>query len=218
MRIGMYRAQDHEGGSPMVWSTDPRTGTMVLPEYADSMVWPAKYYVTQSGTLDPTVPQVGAPVRLADGLEARLIQAEAALSANNANWLTILDTLRSHCIGSAPCAPVPGLTSVNLPVNLTDPGTPDARLDLLMKERAMWLYMTGHREGDLRRLAHVYHRDASTLWPRGAYVNPAFPPLYTSPPYSNVLLTTYGNDMVFFPDAGEQVRNPLYGGCYDRNP
>jgi len=217
-RVGGYRAQNHEGGSPMVWSADPRTGTMIITAAADSMVWAAKYFVTSSGTLDPTLTQVGAPARLADGLEARLIQAEAALHAGNPSWLTILDTLRATCIGTAPCAPVPGLNTTNLPTTLTDPGTSDTRLDLVMKERAMWLYMTAHREGDLRRLAHVYHRDATTLWPTGTYLNPAFPPLYNNPPSSNVSLTTYGNNMVLLPDPSEQARNPLYGGCYDRNP
>jgi len=41
----------------------------------------------------------------------------------------------------------------------------------------MWLYLTAHRQGDLRRMAHVYHRDPLTLWPVGVYVNPGSPPL-----------------------------------------
>jgi len=213
---GDYRAQDHEGGSPLVWSTDPRTGIMILPDLAGPMLWPAKYYITPSGTLDPTLTGVGAPVRLADGLEARLIQAEAELAANNSSWLSILNTLRAICVGSAACAPVPGITTTNLPDTLTDPGSATARLDLVMQERAMWLYMTGHREGDLRRLAHVYHRDPTTLWPTGTVVAPAFPPLYYSDlPENN---TTYGSDMVLTPEPTEMERNSLYGGCYDREP
>jgi len=155
-------------------------------------------------------------VRLADGLEARLIQAEAALAAGGNSWLTILNTLRQDCLGAAACAPVPGLTSANLPATLTDPGTPDARLDLLMRERAMWLYMTGHREGDLRRLARIYHRDATTLWPHGVISAPAFPPLYSSSLTENG--TFYGSDMVLGPDPVEAQRNHLYGGCYDQDP
>jgi len=189
---------------------------MILPDLAGPMLWPAKYYITPSGTLDPTLTGVGAPVRLADGLEARLIQAEAELAANNSSWLSILNTLRAICVGSAACAPVPGITTTNLPDTLTDPGSATARLDLVMQERAMWLYMTGHREGDLRRLAHVYHRDPTTLWPTGTVVAPAFPPLYYSDlPENN---TTYGSDMVLTPEPTEMERNSLYGGCYDREP
>jgi hypothetical protein len=214
--VGLYRAQDNEGGSPLAWSTDPRTGIMVIPSYAGTMLWPAKYFVTSSGTLDPTAPQTGAPVRLADGLEARLIQAEAALARGDASWITILDTLRATCIGTAACAPVPNLTTANLPATLVDPGTPDARLDLLMRERAMWLYMTGHREGDLRRLVRIYHRDAETLWPHGVISAPAFSPLYSSSLPENG--TFYGSDVVLGPDPVEAQRNHLYGGCYDQDP
>jgi hypothetical protein len=103
-----------------------------------------------------------------------------------------------------------------LPSTLTDPGTPDTRLDLLMSERAMWLYMTGHREGDLRRLAHVYHRDPSTLWPHGTISAPAFTPLYSAALAENG--TSYGSDMVLGPDPSETKLNPLYGGCYDLDP
>jgi len=214
--VGRYRAQDHEGGNGLIWSTDPRPGIVTVPARAGAMLWPAKYFVTSSGTLDPTVAQVGAPVRLADGLEARLIQAEAALAAHDASWLTILNTLRETCVGTAACAPVPGITTSNLPDTLTDPGTDAARLDLVMKERAMWLYLTGHREADLRRLAHVYHRDPSTLWPTGIISSPAFAPLYRAALPDNG--TPYGADMVFAPDPTEAQRNPLYAGCYDRNP
>jgi hypothetical protein len=52
---------------------------------------------------------------------------------------------------------------------LQDPGTADGRVDLLFRERAFWLYATGTRQGDLRRLVRQYHRDKNTLYPRGAY-------------------------------------------------
>jgi len=211
-----YRAQDNEGGNGLVWSTDPRTAIIQQPARSGAMFWPAKYYATASGTLDPNTASPESPVRLADGLEARLIQAEAALAAGNASWLTTLNTLRATCVESATCAPVPTLTTVNLPDTLTDPGTSATRLDLVMKERAMWLYMTGHREGDLRRLAHIYRRDPATLWPTGTISEPAFPPLYRVPQITNG--TSYGADMVFPPNGDEQANNPLYTGCNDRNP
>lgn len=80
----------------------------------------------------------------------------------------------------------------------------------------MWLYLTGHREGDLRRMAHVYNRDPSTLWPKGLISDPAFPPLWSVPGTDDG--TPYGSDMMFGPDVNEHLNNPLYAGCYDANP
>jgi len=212
---GYYRVQDREGGNGLVWSTDPRVGVVKDTEQTGDMLWPAKFNVNSSGVPDPRTGKSGVPIRLADGLEARLIQAEAALARGDGSWLTTLNMLRSTCIGSAACAPIAGLTSSSLPP-LADPGTPALRLDTLMKERAMWLYLTGHREGDLRRMAHVYDRDPNTLWPTGIMSVPAFPPLFTDPGIENG--QRYGPDVVYGPDPNEKLNNPLYGGCYDTNP
>lgn len=212
---GYYPVQDHEGHNGLVWSSDPRTGVVTVPSKSGTMLWPGKYNVTSAGVVDPTTPNPAAPIRLADGLEARLIQAEAALARGDASWLTTLNMLRSTCYGSVPCAPISTLTATSLPP-LNDPGTPTARLDTLMKERAMWLYLTGHREGDLRRLARVYNRDPNTLWPIGTISIPAYPQLWPLPGSEDG--STYGTDMVYGPDVNEHIRNPLYGGCYDTNP
>ncbi|HSG09217.1 MAG TPA: hypothetical protein VLA36_12725, partial [Longimicrobiales bacterium] len=52
---------------------------------------------------------------------------------------------------------------------LTDPGTAAARVDLLMAERAMWLWGTAHRIADLRRMINYYGRTEATVYPSGAY-------------------------------------------------
>jgi len=88
---------------------------------------------------------------VAGGIEARLIEAEVALHGGDPNWLAILNALRTPT----------GLDSLH------DPGTPDARVDLLFHERAFWLYLTGHRLGDLRRLIRNYGRTASSVFPPG---------------------------------------------------
>jgi len=214
--FGAFRIQDQEGGNGLIWSTDPRTGAATADSVAGTMIWPAKYNVdSATGRPDPVTPHFGVALRLADGLEARLIEAEAALARGDATWLTILNTLRSTCVGTAPCAPLPGLTAASLPA-LSDPGSADTRLDLLMQERAMWLYLTGHREGDMRRLVRVYHRVANTVWPTGVISSPAFLPLWSQPGGDNG--TRYGNDTVYQPDPQERVQNTLYGGCYDTTP
>lgn len=208
----LLQVVDNEGTNGLVWSTDPRAGIRTTST-TGAMKVPAKYSVV-SDTLNPNTQVLNAPIRAASGVEARLIEAEAALATGNASWLTILNTLRSTCVGSAACAPIPMLTSAALPP-LTDPGTQPARVNLLMRERAMWLYLTGHRQGDLRRLVRYYQRPANTLWPVGTYVNAGgFPGIPATP--SNG--TSYGEEYVAIPPADEQNTNRLYLGCIDMNP
>jgi hypothetical protein len=96
-----------------------------------------------------------APVPLATGIEARLIEAEDLLDKNNVTgWLGKLNAARATLAG--------------LPA-LADPGTPAGRVDLLFRERAFWMYFTAHRVGDLRRLVRQYGRAPNTVWPTGNY-------------------------------------------------
>jgi hypothetical protein len=129
----------------------------------------------------------GAPTPLATGIEARLIEAEAALQANNPTWLTILNTLRASAISPA-MAP------------LTDPGSAAARVDLLFRERAFWLFGTGHRLGDLRRLIRQYGRQAETVFPTGVYRQGRL----------------YGPEVTVGIIRSTESRNPYYQGCLDR--
>jgi starch-binding outer membrane protein, SusD/RagB family len=99
-------------------------------------------------------PDKASNVSLANGTDARLIEAEAALRAGNAGtMLTILNTLRSNA----------GLTPLTLPA------TGAAREDLLFEERAYWTYLTGQRMGSLRRLVRQYGRQQQDVFPSGAY-------------------------------------------------
>jgi len=218
-------ARDREGGNGLVWSVDPRAAITLV---GGNLPAPAKYSVTPgiSGTPDfataVVTPKADAPVRVADGLEARLIEAEAAMRHGDATWLTTLNTLRHDCIGTAMCAPVPGLTAGNLPDTLTDPGIDSARVDLLFRERAMWLYLTGHRQGDLRRLVRQYGRDRENVWPSGVYFNPGSSIWYNIPSSANG--TPYGTDVVFTTEevsqsgGNETTYNPLYHGCLNLDP
>ncbi len=126
-----------------------------------------------------------ADVVLASGIEARLIEAEAALKAGDAAlWMTRLNALRA---------------TLSLG-NLTDPGTTDARIDLLFAERARWLFGTAHRLGDLRRLVRQYGRSAAAVFPTGPY---------------HYLGGVYG-DGVNFPIPNTEQANPNFTGCFDR--
>jgi starch-binding outer membrane protein, SusD/RagB family len=98
----------------------------------------------------------GAPIRLASGIEARLIEAEAALNGGQSPaYLTTLNALRATLTGLAP---------------LVDPGTPQARVRQLYGERARWLWLTGHRLGDLRRMIWHYGFQGDQVFPVGATI------------------------------------------------
>jgi hypothetical protein len=131
-------------------------------------------------------PAINSPARVANDVEARLIEAEALLKAGDeTNWLAKLNALRTRVNGLAP---------------LTDPGSLDARVDLTFRERAFWLFGTGHRLGDMRRLVRQYQRAVNTVYPTGPY------------PSGGV----YG-DQVNFPVPFNERNNPNFTGCLDRN-
>jgi hypothetical protein len=198
---------DNEGtnGVPFITSNDPRS--MDLASIFDSqrgvqLYFPQKY---SAGLQEPNY----SPVTVADGVEARLIQAEAALNTGDPSWLTILNALRTTSttctVQTMPCSAPAGTGGVaDLPL-LVDPGSSagdTARVNLLFTERAYWLYLTGHRQGDLRRLIRNYHRDQNTVYPTGPYLAPG--------------QGVYGTD-VTVPIPASENPNPYFHGCLDRN-
>jgi hypothetical protein len=103
----------------------------------------------------PPYNSFGSPIVDASGVEARLIEAEAALHAGDVGtWLSKLNALRAGTAGLTP---------------LSDPGTADAQVDLMFRERAFWMFGTAHRVGDLRRLVRQYGRAITSTFPTGPY-------------------------------------------------
>lgn len=185
-------AADREGGKgmPFLSSQDPRSAVADFPDGPQNlpMTIAAKVVNALNGS-------GYAPVVLADGTEARLIQAEAALQAGDTTtWLAMLNNLRDSAIIPGTGQPAPQL----LP-HLTMPHTDTARVSLLFQERAEWLYFTGHRQGDLRRLIRQYHRSPDQVYPTGVYPGGGF----------------YGS-AVNAPIPGAEYANPLFHGCLDR--
>ena len=130
------------------------------------------------------------PVAIAAGIEARLIEAEAQLRANNAAAsLATLNAARTTVTGLTP---------------LTDAGTDVARVNQLFRERAFWLFGRGHRVGALRRLIRQYNRAANTVFPIGGWHKGG----------------NYGTDVnIPVPLAEENNPNVTVGQtCLDRNP
>jgi hypothetical protein len=184
---------DREGGNGLDYrsSGDPRTLAVLLGQDISGydMYFPAKH------TQDPNSLDT---LMLADGVEARLIEAEAALQVNatDGRWLALLNHLRQTAL----------LPDTVLP-DLADPGTDAAgkdtpRVDQLFRERAFWLYLTGHRQGDLRRLIRQYQRSPDLVYPTGFCPGAG---------------GFYGAELTVPVPPSEQDLNPKYIGCFHHN-
>jgi hypothetical protein len=138
-------------------------------------------------------PTRDASVAIASGIEARMIEAEAALKASNPTlMISKLNQARTD-------ANVAGLAA-----NLTDPGTTVARENLVFRERAFWLFGRGYRLGDMRRLIRQYSRPTESVFPTGAWHKAG----------------NYGTDINFPVPQAEQNNPNLPAGtntCIDRN-
>jgi starch-binding outer membrane protein, SusD/RagB family len=211
-KCGYFGTADAKGGNGMnyVSANDPRLvlDTMVVETCdkthglitADS-IW---YYPTKFG-LQST--QVG----LATGVEARLIEAEAALHAGQVGtWAGDLNDLRA----SAPSTYLALPTGMDpLTTDSTTGAAADLQVDVMFREKAFWLYGMGSRLGDMRRLVRQYGRDQSTVFPVGPYPfngRTGLPgPVPTYGTEVNLTLPT--------PNGGLADPNPNYRGCLDRN-
>ena len=146
-------------------------------------------------------------IPLATGTEARLIEAENALQlgdtvTNAGVFYQRLDSLRAHPPGYWWLNP-----SIAAPTSMTFVTTDSATaqggaVNLLMRERAFWMWMSAHRLADLRRLARLpYNRPAESVFPTGAYFKGGL----------------YGTDYNF-PVPFEETNNPNFTQCLDRLP
>lgn len=158
---------------------DPRTPWVVA---ADSAAFNEDFI----GYHEKKYPERGSPIPLASGIEARLIEAEAALQAGNkSKFEQIHNRLRARVESEA--------------VDEIDADTMSRKqmVDFQFRERAFWLWLTGHRHGDLRRMIRQYDRTEDQVFPSGSYFKPQF--------------TEYG-DRVVFPIPREERNNPNLSG------
>ena len=204
---------DNEGTSGLnyVSANDPR-----LPVQDSLCEHPASYlgYAPYHKVIPLKYPADITALPFATGIEARLIEAEAALRSGDPSWLTTLNALRTTCTGGAgTCAtPAPAGSGqvAGLPP-LADPGVPDSSIKLLFRERAFWLFGQGSRLGDMRRMVRLYHLPADNVFPRGNFPNGAGPQILNP-------ILTYGTDIALTlptPEAGASTTNPYYRGCID---
>jgi hypothetical protein len=129
------------------------------------------------------------PVAITNGIEARMIEAEAQLKAGSPT--AALATL------NAARATVTGLAPLPLAANAA------AQLNQVFSERAFWFYGRGYRTGDMRRLIRQYGRSANTVFPTGVWHKGG----------------NYGVDVNFpIPQAEQNNPNAAGAACIDRNP
>jgi starch-binding outer membrane protein, SusD/RagB family len=194
---------DSEAGEGLPYRTaftagDPRTpwvrfaGTSGIGFDSQTPLFSQRKYPTRS-----------AATVVASGIEARMIEAEAALRAGDIpTFLAKLNEPRASAIALLRAQITdyqlnfPTVTE-NLPA-LEDPGTAAGRVDLLFRERAFWMFLTGHRMGDMRRLVRQYGREQSDVFPSGDY-------------HKSVQGGQYGSD-VNFPLSVDERNNPELAG------
>lgn len=131
-------------------------------------------------------PDIGSDIPLATGIEARLIEAEAMLDGGaSAAYVSVLNELRDGVEGLG---------------DLSDPGDPDARVEQFFEDRARWLWLTGHRLGDLRRMIRQYGFSESEIFPVGT-----------------TIFGAQRSTDVNFPIPELEENNPEFeGDCFDR--
>jgi len=175
-----------------LWSVSDEEGGVGVP-YRTAEDPRVPFRDEESAGLDGTTDQftltkysdAGASVVVADGIEARLIEAEALLQTGDFGGMTdLLNDLRD----------LQGLDA------LDEPGNEDEAVDLLFSERAFWLFATGHRLGDMRRLIRQYGRTADEVFPTGEYIKGG----------------DYGPDVNLPIPEEEVINNPNVAGCIDR--
>jgi hypothetical protein len=198
-----YSAADAEGGNgfPFLSVPDPRTPIELDPDEfgfdGQTLLFDNLRYGDRK-----------VPITLATGVEARLIEAEAALQAGNGpGYFTALNDPRVTNAGARSYFDITtraGTPSIGVLPSLAGADTVAAggAVNLLFGERARWLWLTAHRLGDLRRLIRQYGRATESVFPTGP-----FPKNFAS----------YGTD-VNFPIPIDEQNNPHFTQCTDRNP
>ena len=138
------------------------------------------------------------PIPALSGLDARLIEAEAKLQANDIpGMMSILNALRAspQVIGNFA---VPAMAALPTPATQTD------AVNLFFREKALWQFQRGYRMDDLRRLVRQYGRTQDNVFPSGGFTSSAAP------------LGQYGSQVAFPVPDYERV-NPNFKGCIDTN-
>jgi hypothetical protein len=179
---------------PFKSANDPRVPTSgtgrafdTATPFTQQLIWASAG--TPAGSEDP--------IAVLNGIDARLIEAEVALSQGDVpTWLGILNTLRT-----GPTQISAGLTVSGMPL-LVAPALPADQLSLQFREKAFWTFGRGERLGDMRRLVRQYQRPQDQVFPTGTF----------NPNKGG----TFGTD-VNLPVPQAEQNNSQFSSCTDRN-
>jgi starch-binding outer membrane protein, SusD/RagB family len=199
-----FSVANREGINGLPFIQDGATDPRVFSPRGDGV---GGYNTVGLDNLTPMFLQTKYPARssgvvLADGVEARLIEAEQQ-QRSGGDYLGTLNSLRANLPTLLVNPSLP--TRFNPPAiaplpALTRPASTAAEVDQLFKERAYWMFLTGHRLGDLRRLVRQYGRNAESVFPTGTFHKGG----------------TYGTD-VNYPISFLETNNPKFTACLDRD-
>jgi hypothetical protein len=179
---------------PFKSANDPRVPTSGTGKAFDSatpftqqLIWASAG--TPAGSEDP--------ISVVNGIDARLIEAEVALSQSDVpTWLGILNTLRTGPTVISNGLTVTGMTPLVAPV------LPADQVSLQFREKAFWTFGRGERLGDMRRLVRQYNRTPAQVFPTGNF----------NPNKGG----TFGTD-VNLPVPQAEQNNTKFTSCTDRN-
>jgi hypothetical protein len=146
---------------PFFSADDPRVPADYLLDDGDTTVAQDGSSYARVSTLYARLTSID----VVNGVDARLVEAEAALQAGNPGaMLAILNALRAtdHQLGEV------AYEAGELPP-LVLPATEAEQVDLLFREKAFWTFTRGQRLGDLRRLIRQYGRTAENVFPEGPH-------------------------------------------------
>lgn len=182
----LYEIVNLEGNNGLMWFTDPESIDPRLPVTVTSSqgVYTFPAIVRQMKFINGNV-----VLKLASGIEARMIEAEYQLSTNDPHWIEEVNEARRTLALS----------------DLVSPSITTQKIDLLFNERALWFYGHATRLSDMRRLVRQYGRIINSVYPVGSYNRSA-------------AIYTYGDATVFIPTDPEFMDNYNYSGCINRNP
>jgi starch-binding outer membrane protein, SusD/RagB family len=149
-------------------------------------------------------------IPLETGVQARLIEAEAALAQGQVGvWAADLNALRANAPSTylQLTSGLPPLT-----VDSTLGASSAEQVSVMFRERAFWLYGLGNRLSDLRRLVRQYGRNENTVYSVGPYPFGSRSTLPSSVP-------NYLTDVVFTlpTSAGPADPNSNFKGCLNKS-
>lgn len=154
-----------------------------------------KSFDTNTWFVQQTIYGRSDPAPLVTGIDARLIEAEARLVAQDIpGMMNILNALRT-------ASQRIGVFAVPVMTPLATPASQATAVDLYFREKAFWAFSRGQRLSDMRRLMRQYGRTQAQVFPSGQFFKGG----------------TYGTD-VNFPVTTDETPNPSWKGCIDRTP